>query len=191
MADVLTWEMLRELADVRDEQGCALSLYVDLDPSSTPTPADVETRVNSLVSELEKTYLAEEEDGPRTRAIRANLDRLLQFLTEFNRDGTRGLAVLVSSEQRFFRGVGLPERVPDHVQVDSQLSLAPLVPHVGGSEGALVAMIDRERGQVFRLRGGRLEEIVDETEDQPGQHSQGGWSQARYQRHIEHLVRRT
>ena len=22
----------------------------------------------------------------------------------------------------------------------------------------------------------------------PGRHSQGGWSQARYQRHIEHLV---
>jgi peptide chain release factor subunit 1 len=42
---------------------------------------------------------------------------------------------------------------------------------------------------VFRLEDGRLEEVVDETEDVPGQHDQGGWSQARYQRHIEHLVR--
>jgi peptide subunit release factor 1 (eRF1) len=41
---------------------------------------------------------------------------------------------------------------------------------------------------VFRLRGGRLEEVVDQSEEQPGQHDQGGWSQARYQRHIEKLV---
>jgi peptide chain release factor subunit 1 len=29
---------------------------------------------------------------------------------------------------------------------------------------------------------------VDQSEEQPGQHDQGGWSQARYQRHIEKLV---
>jgi peptide chain release factor subunit 1 len=38
------------------------------------------------------------------------------------------------------------------------------------------------------MRAGRLEEVVDRTEDQPGRHDQGGWSQARYQRHIEKLV---
>jgi peptide chain release factor subunit 1 len=42
---------------------------------------------------------------------------------------------------------------------------------------------------VYRLRGGRLEEIVDESDEVEGQHSQGGWSQARYQRHIENVVR--
>ena len=30
--------------------------------------------------------------------------------------------------------------------------------------------------------------IGDRTEARPGKHDQGGWSQARYQRHIEHLV---
>jgi peptide chain release factor subunit 1 len=52
--------------------------------------------------------------------------------------------------------------------------------------------MSRERGQIFRLRGGRLHEVVDESEEQHGQHQQGGWSQARYQRHLakqfqEHL----
>src|SRR4029077_17938265 len=31
-------------------------------------------------------------------------------------------------------------------------------------------------------------EIVEQTDDTPGRHDQGGWSQARYQRHIEKLV---
>jgi peptide chain release factor subunit 1 len=30
--------------------------------------------------------------------------------------------------------------------------------------------------------------VVDESEEQPRQHDQGGWSQGRYQRHIDHLV---
>ena len=66
--------------------------------------------------------------------------------------------------------------------------LAPLVPLVGRGDGALVAVVGRERGEIYRLRGGRLEEVVDHTEEQPGRHDQGGWSQARYQRHIEKLV---
>jgi peptide chain release factor subunit 1 len=72
--------------------------------------------------------------------------------------------------------------------VGRKLYLAPLVPLVGRGEGALVVFVGRERGQFYRLHAGRLEEIADHTEDQPGKHDQGGWSQPRYQRHIEKLV---
>src|SRR5207249_8058154 len=66
--------------------------------------------------------------------------------------------------------------------------LAPLVPLVGRGEGAIVAVVGRERGELYRLRAGRLQEIADRTAEQPGRHDQGGWSQARFQRHIEKLV---
>ena len=33
MAETVTWDVLRELAEFRAEKGCAISLYVDLDPS--------------------------------------------------------------------------------------------------------------------------------------------------------------
>jgi peptide chain release factor subunit 1 len=74
------------------------------------------------------------------------------------------------------------------VRLGRDLFIAPLLPLVGRGDGALVAFVNRERGQVFRLRDGRLEEIVDQSEEQPAKHDQGGWSQARYQRHIEKLV---
>ena len=51
-----------------------------------------------------------------------------------------------------------------------------------------MAVVGREQGQLFRLRDGRLQEIAQQFDEQPGQHDQGGWSQARYQRHIEKLV---
>jgi peptide chain release factor subunit 1 len=78
--------------------------------------------------------------------------------------------------------------VPDSVTVDRRLRVAPLVPLVGRGEGALVAVASRERGQLFELRGGRLDEVADLTEEQPRRHDQGGWSQARMQRHVDELA---
>jgi peptide chain release factor subunit 1 len=61
------------------------------------------------------------------------------------------------------------------------------VPLIGRGNGALVAVVGREQGRVLALRGGRLEEVADQTEETQGRHDQGGWSQARYQRHLENL----
>jgi len=187
------WQTLRELAEFHAEKGCALSLYLDLDPSASPTPADLDTRFNSAVSEVERRFLAGEDDSGRRRAVRADLERIRHFWdSELDRDGARGLAIFASEDDGFFRYLRLAEPVTDHVSVNRVFALAPLVRHVGRHEGAIVAVMNRERGQIFRLRGGRLHEVVDETEEQHGQHQQGGWSQARYQRHLakqfqEHL----
>jgi peptide chain release factor subunit 1 len=189
MAEQLTWTTLRELAGFRSEGGCAISLYLDLDPADSPTPTAVDTRVNSLLSGAEKRV--EARHGELTHGEREGLKRdfarIREFFdNEFSRDGARGFAVFVSGD--FFRPLPVSGSVPDDVQVGRGFHLAPLAQLVGRDDGAIVAFIGRERGQVFRLRAGRLEEIVDRTEDQPGRHDQGGWSQARYARHIEKLV---
>ena len=62
------------------------------------------------------------------------------------------------------------------------------MPLVGRGDGALVAVVSRERGEVYRLRDGRLVALADHTEEQPRRHDQGGWSQARFQRHIDELA---
>ena len=43
MAASVSWDSLRELANFQVENGCAISLYLDLDPSITPTAGDVQT----------------------------------------------------------------------------------------------------------------------------------------------------
>src|SRR5207249_205279 len=47
---------------------------------------------------------------------------------------------------------------------------------------------DLTHEQLFLLISGRLAYIADHYDEQPVQHDQGGWSQSRYQRHIEKLV---
>ena len=187
--ETVTWESLRELASFRAERGCAVSLYVDLDPSTAPTPADAEARFHSLLAEVQKEADARGFDHERKQALFRDINRIrVWWDADFDRDGSRGVALFASSLDGLWRTLSLFEPVEDQIRLERELYLAPLVPLVGRGDGALVAVVGRERGQVFRLRDGRLDEIVDQTEEQPGKHDQGGWSQARYQRHLEKLV---
>lgn len=184
MASTITWDNLRDLAAFRTDNGCAISLYVDLDPGVAPTPQDVETRVNSLLDRGGVNGRAEQR-----QALRSDLERIRRYVDdEFDRDGARGLALFCSSTDNLWQPLALAEHVPDELRVGRELYLAPLVPLVGGHEGAFVAMVGRERGDLYRVTNGRLVTLEERFDEQPGQHDQGGWSQARYERHIENLV---
>ena len=188
MADAVTWSLLRELANFRAEKGCATTVYLNLDPSDVPTAGDAQTRMNALLNAAEKTDRSELTHEQRG-GLRTDFQRIGRwFDDDFERDGTRGLAVFAAGLDNFWSTLPLPEPVPDRVKVGREFYLAPLVPAVARADGTIVAVVGREQGQLYRLRAGRLEELGDYFDEQPGQHDQGGWSQARYQRHIEKLV---
>jgi peptide chain release factor subunit 1 len=188
MATVLTTDTLRELAGFRAANGCALSIYLDLDPSSTPTPSAADTKFNATISELEKAADAAPGGRDCRLALRSDLERLRDWWDdEFDRDGVRAVALFASSADGLFRALPLADGCSDSSQIGPSLHLTPLVGLLR-REGALVAFVTRERGTIYRFEDGRLQEVADESEEQPGQHDQGGWSQARYQRHIENLV---
>jgi peptide chain release factor subunit 1 len=191
MAETVSWDGLRELAEFRAEKGCAISFYLDLDPKTAPTAGDAATRVNSVLTEGERH--AETNSRGLTHDQRVGLKQDFArirdyFANEFQRDGARGVALFSAGMDNVWRPQPLVEAVPDRVRVGREFHLAPLVPLVGRGEGAIVAFVGRERGELFRLRSGRLDEIAERTDDVPGRHDQGGWSQSRFRRHIEKLV---
>jgi peptide chain release factor subunit 1 len=187
----VTWGGLRALAAFRAENGCAVSLYLDLDASHTPTPADVQSRTRALVDEAGKLAHAAQRSLSREQALalRADVDRIRAYLEDdLDREGTRGVAVFTASLDNLWQPVRLADAVPDAVRVNSDLYLTPLVPLVASAETAIVAHVGRERGDLYRMQDGRLVEVADRSEDQPRRHDQGGWSQANYQRHVDSLV---
>ena len=191
MAATVTWEKLRELARFRVEKGVAVTFYLGLDPSVAPTAADADTRFKSLLDEGERQLSTGrgELTHEQREALKADFERIRRYFDEeFNRDGTHGLAIFAAGLDNFWSSLPLADAAGDEVKVASQFYLAPLVPLVGKGDGALVAFVSRERGDVYRLSSGRLEEVADLSEEMPGQHDQGGWSQARYQRHIDEQV---
>jgi peptide chain release factor subunit 1 len=188
MAEMVTWSLLRELAAFHAEKGCATSLHVNLDPRDTPTAGDAQARMNALLNAAEKTDRTDLTHEQR-EALKVDFERIARwFDDEFDRDGVRGLAVFAAALDNYWRTVPLPEPLQDNVRVGSYFYLAPLVPLVAHAEGTIVAVVGREQGQLYRLRAGRLEEVAEHYDEQPGQHDQGGWSQSRYRRHIEKLV---
>ena len=191
MARTVTWDELRDLAGFEAEDGLAISVYLDLDPRTVPTTGDAQTRLNSLLDE------AARKNGGRSRelthqqrlALREDLERIRRYVeTEFERDGAHGLAVFCAGLDNVWRPLPLTEVVPDEIKVGRLLYLAPLVPLVGRGEGALVLVVSREQGRFYRLRAGRLEDLADYFDEQPRRHDQGGWAQARLQRHADELV---
>lgn len=188
----ITWEQLRELAGFRAQKGYAVSLFVGLDPSEAPTPPAVAARVNAQLDEARR--LAEERRGTMSHeereALKGDLERIRRWFGDgFDRQGVRGVAVFAASLDNLWSTVMLPETVRDDTRLGTELSLAPLASHVG-RDGALVAHVGRERGRVFQLRDAALVEIADQTDEVPGRHDQGGWSQSRYERHIDEIVER-
>lgn len=188
MADTVTWSNLRQLAGFRAENGCATSLYLNLDPSEVPTAGDAQTRMNALLHSADKVDrkdLTHEQRG----ALKSDFERIARwFDDDFERDGAHGVAVFAAGLDNFWSTLALPEPVLDRFKVGHEFFLAPLVRVVARADGTIVAVVGREQGQLYRLRAGRLQEMGDYSDETPGRHDQGGWSQARYQRHIEHLV---
>jgi peptide chain release factor subunit 1 len=185
---MVTWSLLRELAGFRAEKGCAISLCLNLDPSDVPTAGDAQTRMNAMLHAADKTDRTDLTHEQRS-ALKSDFERIRNwFDDDFDRDGSRGLAVFAAGLDNFWRTVPLPQAVRDSAKVGRDFYLSPLVPLVSRGDGTIVAVVGREQGQLYRLRAGRLEEIGEHYDETPGQHDQGGWSQGRYQRHIEKLV---
>lgn len=193
MTDPITWLTVGELAEFRAPAGCAVSLYLGLDPRDVPTLGDAQTRLRALLAEADR-QLDERRAAlgrPEREAVERDLERMRAwFEDEFERDGARGLAIFAAGLADVWRPLPLVESVDDAVRVDRDLYVAPLVGLVDRPEGALVAYVGRERADLYRLHGSRLVEIADQSEEVPGQHDQGGWAQARYERHIEAIVAR-
>src|ERR671935_2817202 len=107
MAATVSWDGLRELARFRAGKGCAISVYIDLDPTVAPTAADASSRIHSLIHEGEiRAANAHELSHEQREALRGDLVRIRDFFeSEFDRDGSRGVAV-------FCAGVDNPRRTP-------------------------------------------------------------------------------
>ena len=181
---------LRELAGFRAQNGCAISVYVDLDPAVTPTTRDATMRVHAMLDAAAKSHGATRSDlAHEVRAgLKSDFERLARFFEEeFDRDGAHGLAVFAAGLDNVWSVLALPWQVPDAARVADDFLLSPLVPLIGRGNGAVAAIVGREQGRVLALRGGRFEQVADRTEETPGRHDQGGWSQSRYQRHLENL----
>jgi peptide chain release factor subunit 1 len=177
-------EGLRRLAEIQLDRPLVLSLYLDLDPSEFATPPARATATRSLLDEAERRI----RDGLSGRE-RAELERSLERAASFLRGGTategaHSVAVFASEAAGLFETLALPRSLPSRVAIDRSPLVGPLA-GLARRERWCVLLVSRRDGRFFRGSPEGLREVGSISDAVHGQHDQGGWSQARYQRSVE------
>jgi peptide chain release factor subunit 1 len=182
-------ELLRKLADWPSDGHVVTTLYLDVDGRRHPRRADVERHADAL---LRKATGRAEALG-REAALAACRDAQLMrdyLADDLERKGTRGLALFSCSRAGLWQDVHLSQPVRDRTAVRSHPYLLPLEAVVERAESFCTALVDRARARLLVSSLGEIEEVTSFLDEVPGRHDQGGWSQARHQRHIEDHVQR-
>ena len=177
---------LRRLAEIRLERPVVLSLYLDLDPTEFATPPARSTAVRSLLDEADRR-VRELRDLPHDDRmdLRGSLERATALLEgDLPTEGAQAVAVFAAESASLFEAVKLPRPLPNRVAIRRSPLVAPLA-RLARRERWCVALVNRRDARIFRGSHDGLREIEQIHDLVFGQHDQGGWSQARYQRGIE------
>jgi peptide chain release factor subunit 1 len=179
-------DALRRLAEVRLDRPVVLSFYLDLDPTEFATPPARATAVRSLLDEADR-QVRDHGDLPHGERmdLRASLERASSVLEgDLPAEGAQALAIFAAESAGLFEVLKLPRPVPSRVAIRRSPLVAPLA-RLARRERWCVALVNRRDARIFRGSPDGLREIEQIHDLVFGQHDQGGWSQARYQRGIE------
>jgi peptide chain release factor subunit 1 len=187
-AETISRGRLRRLAEVRPERGLVLSVFFNLDPSEFGTPAARATEATSVLTEAahKADEAADRLGHEELQALKADVERVREVLSggDLAQNGTHGLAVYACGPADLLEVVRLPHPIESRAVVDETPWVEPLL-RGGGDEEWCVLLVNRKVGRIFCGPATGLVEIELVEDDTHGQHQQGGWSQARYQRSVE------
>jgi peptide chain release factor subunit 1 len=186
-------ERLRRLAALRPVGTPVLSIYVDLDPREFATQRARASQVDSLLDDADRRIREAGLDAGARNALRDDLGRVRAAVLDGDggepTKSAHALAVFACAPAGVFELLRLPESVPAAVALEELPHLDPLVGHERPRR--CLALVNRRMLRVLLDdRRGELREAAELVDDVHGQHDQGGWSQARYERSIEEDVRR-
>jgi peptide chain release factor subunit 1 len=180
-------DLMRRLAEATSTEAPILTVYADVRPEAhgerpggRAEMVAVRARLNAIGDTLEPHSTA----GTSFEADRARIEGLLEG---DDLGGVEGLAIFAGDR------IGLWEVFRSPVAVETQVSAGPTADLFGLARlldetvAAVVAVVDTSTCRLFVTRNGDLRERrgPDEPVEEHKHHSQGGWSQARYQRHVD------
>lgn len=184
-------ERVRSLAGWETGGLPVTTLYLDVDGRRRPRRRDYVRRAETLTGAAcdqaramlgREAFLSVCNDSGRIRTfVGDQLER---------RGSVRGLGLFSCSGAGLWEAVELSQPVRDAVHVSPRPRLVPLEAVLELAETFCTVLVDRERARIFLSSLGEIEEVSRLLDDVPGQHDQGGWAQARHQRHIEDHVQR-
>lgn len=182
---MLTRQDVEELSRYRSAQYPVVSLYLNID-TNTPDQDRSLIRLKNLYNQIEdaKNEMATEEATSLSR----DQERIRGFVREQALQGARGVAVFASSGAGLWETFTFPNRVGQHIEVGDTPYVKPLIRMFERYKPVCTVLIGKGKSRIFLLHGDEVDEQTDVYSPVPGRHDQGGWAQARLQRHHDERV---
>jgi len=122
--------------------------------------------------------------------VREDARKVLNFIRMDFKGKARGLAIFSCRQAGLWQVYRLPVEVPELCVVNHTPYVSPMLKLVDESRKYCVVVSDKEKARIFTMYLGKITQGADLFDVVPGWHKQGGWAQARFQRHIDDLVNR-
>ncbi len=184
---MMTRDKIEALSDVSSSEWPTISLYLRIDKERTDD--DYTIRLKNLLSEAAEDLDADYGHEQR-EAVKSDIERIREFVRDEHDHYGRGLALFVNSHDDLFEALEIPSEIESRITVGNQTDVVPLIQLREQMEAFCTCLISRDQARIYYGHMGKIEELSVSRDDMvPGQHDQGGWSQARYERHIEEHVR--
>lgn len=185
----ITRREVEGLGALRSDQWPIVSLYLRVDKEHV-TDDHYSIRLKNLLRELEQAKVQIGLTRAQAVAVDEDIERIREFFRDHGDEFGQGVALFASSRAGIWRVYHVPREVGNEADLDFRPVIGRLVRVVEFFEPVCTCLISRDRARIFSGHLAVFREVaVRLDEEVPGQHGQGGWSQARFARHIEDHVR--
>src|SRR5271165_7084140 len=155
---MITRDDIRELANFRSPEGCAITFYYQ--PS---TPLNKSHREEVIqVKDMIRSALRQAEKSGTNGSTRADLERISNMLDPQRGSSGKAKAIFACGKEGFWREFDIPAQLlQSRVGVSQRFRLKPLAAVLDGEQRACVLLADRTKARVFELVNDEISEKQD------------------------------
>jgi len=176
---------LTELANYRDDENLICSFYYPLEKGE-PAEEGSTIRLKNLINEAQAAR--EDWTSGQVKSVADDLARIERLVMEERVLTKGGLAVFACSATDLWKVYHLPDKAGPLLAVDHATRMRPMIELLNRHKWYCTVLVGKGRARIFLLNPAGVEERSDIFSGVPGRHDQGGWAQARYQRHHDDRV---
>lgn len=184
MAELQLIDRLDALARLEPTPFPLLSLYLNTEASGSGRPT-YDVFLKKELRDRVKTY---PERSPERESLERDLERIHGFVAEELTPSTRGLAIFACSGADLFEAIQL--EVPfdrHHLVVSDRAHLYPLAKLDDEYPRFAALVVNTNLARIFVFSTGKTVNTVEVRTPKTKHSKAGGWSQARFQRHVENV----
>jgi peptide chain release factor subunit 1 len=175
-------EQLDRLSAFEPADAPVISLYLDMRPNEVGRAA-YDSFLRKTLADRSRALT-----GDARKSFDRDVDRITKYLGENVRKSANGLAIFACAERDFFEAVDLDAPLEDHwMFIGSVPHLYPLARINDQFPRYAALLVDTNAARLFVFGLGAAEAKREVTNVKTRKTSMGGWSQARYQRHMENF----